>query len=115
MRHLHLLTDGGVHRRLFAFPVLSLSPSNRAIRETMVTILLATNSVHRFTDAGHVSPASASEGLGGVPVRGCIRGDKEGAMVDRVANQDPAACVFWCVVAIGGLVQGRPRESVSTG
>lgn len=26
---------------------------------------------------------------------------------------EPSACIFWCAVAIGALVQGRPIESVS--
>lgn len=26
---------------------------------------------------------------------------------------DPSACIFWCAVALGGLVKGQPIETVS--
>lgn len=30
-------------------------------------------------------------------------------------SADPSTCVFWCAVAIGSLVKGRPIESVRNG
>ena len=34
---------------------------------------------------------------------------------DNELHVDPSTCVFWCAVALGSLVKGRPIESVRNG
>ena len=34
---------------------------------------------------------------------------------DSELPMDPSTCVFWCAVALGALVKGRPIESVRNG
>lgn len=31
---------------------------------------------------------------------------------NNAARDAPLVCIFWCAVAMGGLVQGRPIDSV---
>lgn len=85
------------------------------IRESLVTIMLAQTAqqVHDF---------ESSVGGSGQPVadhRLGLAGNGESAALGSVGfvgqqpPNAPSTCVFWCAVALGGLVQGQPPSSVS--
>ena len=42
-----------------------------------------------------------------------IVGDAGHTLGGDSPSYDPSVCTFWCAVAIGSLVKGRPVESVS--
>ena len=75
------------------FPIVS------DIRETLVKMFAGSVRV-QHSDSGDYS---ATEHFGTI-----IAADNE-------LHVDPSTCVFWCAVALGSLVKGRPIESVRNG
>lgn len=84
------------------FPPLSLPPAS-TIRSAMVNLLISSQmSGPPALDyiVGHASGADALVSASAAPPLSS-------------QHNDPATCMFWCAVALGGLTQGRPIDSVS--
>ncbi|CAM9441777.1 unnamed protein product, partial [Laminaria digitata] len=71
--------------------------SQSNIRETMVNIFAGSVSVHESHSGEYSMTDQRFDTI--VPA-------------DSQLPVDPSICVFWCAVALGALVKGRPIESV---
>lgn len=80
-------------------------PTHRNVREAMFKILISTRlrEEHRGRKVGKTVAPDGWVQAGG-------HGKKDQKVMDL--RVDPSTCIFWCAVAIGGLVQGRPIDMV---
>ena len=111
-------------RALCPLELLAFSPvvAPSVIREAVIRILCPiTTRQERNRDAGRLKPSGSCPRDRGEMPR--YFGDEIDVPVDTVAVEgsrdglgtDISVCTFWCAVAMGGLVEGRPAKLVSVG
>lgn len=103
----------GVPHTLGCFPKL-----DSTVRQVMVRIMCSSTVPARpdpgmyRASGGDNMHALASPSASGILSTGQA-GRREARCVDSSIPMDASTCMFWCAVALGGLVQGQPTESVS--